>query len=285
VASVSDFAFSSFFCGYSVHQTPYYADHRKGLKFLLLRLQVEGESQVLVEGNRQTIVSGDLLFYRPGEAYELNIGLSDVFQSSTNKSTTINSLDYFLISSEPWIIDWWSGKSFPTKSYIGLDEGILSIWRQAIYEHRKVGDKHNIILYHLVNTLFYSLVRVVTQSASSRYNEWSYLPYQMKWFIEENATEPLTLQMVADHVNLSVSRTSQLFKISFNQSIMDYVTEVRMKIIQERMLYTGASLKEIAETCGFQNYNHFCRSFRSRVGVTPSRYRSKHLLIDKFRER
>jgi AraC-like DNA-binding protein len=47
------------------------------------------------------------------------------------------------------------------------------------------------------------------------------------------------------------------------------------------MLTTGASLSEIALSCGMSDQSHFTRSFRRIVGETPSSWRqTRHGAID-----
>ncbi|MCI8927896.1 MAG: helix-turn-helix transcriptional regulator [Lachnospiraceae bacterium] len=36
------------------------------------------------------------------------------------------------------------------------------------------------------------------------------------------------------------------------------------------------SLREIAQKCGFQNYNYFLTVFKNTTGVTPMQYRTDH---------
>jgi AraC family transcriptional regulator of arabinose operon len=94
----------------------------------------------------------------------------------------------------------------------------------------------------------------------------------MKSFIERNVTEQLTLKEIAASVGLSVSRASQLFSNHVGQSIIDYAIEVRLAMAQERMRSGDMSLQEVSYLCGFANYTHFNRLFKSRFGMSPSNY-------------
>jgi len=101
----------------------------------------------------------------------------------------------------------------------------------------------------------------------------SYLAYQIKSYIERHATEPLALPQIASHHNVSVSTASQLFKRTFGKPVMSYVLEVRLSIASERIVIGGMTLEDIALHSGFYSYPYFCRTFRSRFGVPPSKFR------------
>src|SRR5690554_699441 len=59
--------------GYSLHSKPFYIDQKSGLHDYLIRYQVEGECEALIDGRLEHVRAGDLLIYKPGDAYELKI--------------------------------------------------------------------------------------------------------------------------------------------------------------------------------------------------------------------
>ena len=55
----------------------------------------------------------------------------------------------------------------------------------------------------------------------------------------------------------------------------------RIELAQGLMLTTGASLSEIALSCGMSDQSHFTRSFRRMVGEAPSSWRqTRHGAIE-----
>ena len=52
-----------------------------------------------------------------------------------------------------------------------------------------------------------------------------------------------------------------------------WIRHRRIELAQGLMLTTGASLSEIALSCGMSDQSHFTRSFRRIVGETPSSWR------------
>lgn len=56
----------------------------------------------------------------------------------------------------------------------------------------------------------------------------------------------------------------------------DFVNRIRMDFAARQLAGTADSLAEIAQDCGFENMSHFHKLFRARFGMTPRAYRVKH---------
>ncbi|MCH1626154.1 response regulator [Fredinandcohnia sp. SECRCQ15] len=95
-----------------------------------------------------------------------------------------------------------------------------------------------------------------------------------KSYIEDNFRESLTLEEVAEHVELSPFYFSKLFKDRFGVTFIDFVTTVRMNYAMKEMADATKSLKEICYTIGYKDPNYFSRVFKKHTGFTPTEYRS-----------
>jgi AraC family transcriptional regulator of arabinose operon len=251
--------------GYSVHERPFNSNRKLPLNAYLIRLQMEGVCQATVNGKEYYIRPGHLLLCKPGDQYQLNVPLE--------KNDPPRSADYHLTltSDELWFKTWWKLFDGSVLIHLGVDEALASTWKQIVYEKRRVKDSSPLILEHLTRVLLLHIQRMCQTDMHVNVYERS-VSNQIKMYIERNAAEQLTLKEISASVGLSVSRASQLFKATVNQSIMDYAIEVKMTMAKERMLHDGITLQEIAYLCGFSNYTHFNRLFRSRFGMSPSQY-------------
>lgn len=93
-------------------------------------------------------------------------------------------------------------------------------------------------------------------------------------FIEENYRRKITLQEIADHVNLSKSYIVHLFKEQTGFTIMEYIMQYRL--IQSMHLLNmnpEMPIKEVAYICGFESSAHYSRFFKENVGLPPKKYR------------
>ncbi|WP_190930150.1 helix-turn-helix transcriptional regulator [Paenibacillus oceani] len=94
----------------------------------------------------------------------------------------------------------------------------------------------------------------------------------MKW-IEENYDKEFELDVLAQAVHLSPNHVSQLFRKVTGKTIIEWLTERRMKQACILLKTTTRSVQEIGEKSGWPNFNYFCYIFKKRMGMTPKQYR------------
>ena len=92
-------------------------------------------------------------------------------------------------------------------------------------------------------------------------------------YIESNISLSFCVADLAGIVQLSISRFSHAFKVSFGQPPLVYVKVRRMRHAQVIMLSTREPLAQIALDCGMSDQAHFSRVFRKVVGISPSLWR------------
>lgn len=97
-------------------------------------------------------------------------------------------------------------------------------------------------------------------------------------FINENYANHLTLKMLADHLGFSESYCSRYLRRMFGTSFTDYVNIVRINNAQRFLAYTNDSITEISDKTGFSSSQCFCRTFKAKTGLTPTRFRTSRKL-------
>ncbi|WP_340003768.1 response regulator [Paenibacillus sp. FSL K6-0276] len=78
---------------------------------------------------------------------------------------------------------------------------------------------------------------------------------------------------LANRVFLSPSYLSFLFKKSTGQSLIKYITAVRMERAKELLRESTIKVVDIASTVGFANTSYFNLMFKQHNGLTPIQYR------------
>lgn len=94
---------------------------------------------------------------------------------------------------------------------------------------------------------------------------------QILSFINQNLTEDLTLQMLADHFFISTSYLCRLFRESTGTTINRYITARRITRAKA-FLSEGYSVTETCSLCGFRDYSNFLKAFTRAVGISPKKY-------------
>ncbi|EBC6980657.1 AraC family transcriptional regulator, partial [Salmonella enterica] len=84
--------------------------------------------------------------------------------------------------------------------------------------------------------------------------------------------EPLSIADLAHKANISAKYFVDLFKKTYGQSAMEYLTDLRINRAKRYLKETGYKLREIALRVGYSDEYYFSRKFKKEVGVSPSDY-------------
>lgn len=83
----------------------------------------------------------------------------------------------------------------------------------------------------------------------------------------------VTLEDVAAKFNYSFSYASKLIKQRTGLGFSKMLSNIRLEKACEMLAGTEQSVHSIASECGYNNIEHFHRSFRAKYNITPSSYR------------
>ena len=97
---------------------------------------------------------------------------------------------------------------------------------------------------------------------------------QLKTVIELHRYSNLNLEELAKLCNLSVSSFKREFKKVFNDTPNNYITDLKLKRAKELLSITEMPISEIAYGVGFNDPLYFTRTFKKKIGSSPSEYRS-----------
>lgn len=94
--------------------------------------------------------------------------------------------------------------------------------------------------------------------------------------VQKDLARQWTTSQMAHLVNLSPSRFEHLFVEVTGVSPRRYVLDLRLKEAHRLLSQTFLSVKEVAQTVGFQDRSYFNRVFKSRFGYPPRDARQKN---------
>lgn len=124
---------------------------------------------------------------------------------------------------------------------------------------------------HLLRVLFLKLSESLTNQLSSSHTSELISLHKR---IHNNPQLPWSVNQMANELHLSAGYLQTIYRQMFGSSCMDDVIKERLRRAKDQLIYTTNSVSEIAENCGYNNVEHFCRQFRQFNNCSPSRFRT-----------
>lgn len=119
--------------------------------------------------------------------------------------------------------------------------------------------------------LFGEMQDQLAEKKSTKQHE---LVRQINQKVNESYMEPnLSLNQIADELDMSPIYLSRLYKQQTMTSIVDVILEVRMREVCSLLETTDLPVTSIAERCGFTSSSYLHRMFKRSFGTTPTDYR------------
>jgi two-component system response regulator YesN len=97
----------------------------------------------------------------------------------------------------------------------------------------------------------------------------------IKHVVETEYMNDISLNDVADKVNLTPAYVSYIFKKEVGQTLVKYLTDLRMS--KAKILLTDQNLKiaKVGQMVGYDNQSYFNRLFKNYYGITPKQFREE----------
>lgn len=100
---------------------------------------------------------------------------------------------------------------------------------------------------------------------------------KMMSYIEEHLTEKIELQQIADHVSVSRTYASAIFKDEMGITISEFILHERMLEAKRLLRETDLTVSAIADRLAFCSQSYFTKNFTALEGMTPIEYRKNAL--------
>lgn len=125
----------------------------------------------------------------------------------------------------------------------------------------------------LAQTVIEYALRLLSHPSAQEPSRARHLFDSICLYVEENYTQTINRDMVAEQFNVSPNYLSKLFRTHGQGGFTEYVVSVRLERARFMLRHAPLHLDEIARGCGFHDPNYFCRVFKNRFGRTPTEYR------------
>lgn len=95
-------------------------------------------------------------------------------------------------------------------------------------------------------------------------------------YIKNNISVELDVDKICRDLQISRVKLYDLSERSYGMGIAEYIRKTRVDKAQKLLLKSNKRIGEIADECGFLDYNYFTKVFKRYVGMTPRDYRKKY---------
>ena len=129
-------------------------------------------------------------------------------------------------------------------------------------------------LYDLVHGMAHSYA--VKMKYIIREKKYSPRLVKMMTYIEEHLTEKIELAQVADHVSLSRTYASAIFREELGITMSEFIMNERMLEAKRMLTDTELTVAAIADRLAFCSQSYFTKNFTAAEGMTPVEYRKQN---------
>jgi len=97
----------------------------------------------------------------------------------------------------------------------------------------------------------------------------------VKRYLDENYTARITLDNLCFLFGTNKTTLCRNFKEEYDKTVTEYVTERRLDEAKALLRDGSSTVTQISQQLGFDSVHYFSRTFKKRVGISPSEYRGK----------
>jgi len=122
------------------------------------------------------------------------------------------------------------------------------------------------------------LQAVASYLALDRMNLLKYepLPLQIDEYIQKHFAEDVSIPRLCEEFDIGKTALCRLAQVNYGCGIAQYVRTLRIRHAKTLLKnHPEMSISEVAEACGYPDYNYFMTVFRRETGTTPRKYRMR----------
>lgn len=230
-----------------------------GRKYYGLVYCIAGEAEYCFSPKKRVkIKKGDIFLLSPQASYSIVV-----------KEEFIHYTVNFEIDGDFSVVDFSNDKFYlivpqTTEIYYHKFKEIVTQWNSNKFNSEMLATS---CLYELLAIL-------ISEICNSKYNINLFLSLQpAKEYIDNNFKKSITLDVLANISNMSVSNFRKAWLKAYNESALQYRDNIRIRYCKEYLSSGFYTVSEVASKCGFDDVNYFIRFFKKHTGMSPGKYK------------
>ncbi|MEE0800524.1 MAG: AraC family transcriptional regulator [Gemmiger sp.] len=226
---------------------------------------LRGKGQFSIEGGMYDVNPDDLIIVNP-------------MVEHTELSLNSNPLEYIVLGIEgvEFLCDQ-KNRGYARLSCRERRDDVLYLLQLLLREVDEYAEGYETVCQDLLEVLLLLLVRNTTtlavRAAAPPKAAGSKECAAAKRYLDENFTENITLDRLAQATHISKYYLVHAFQKEYHTSPINYLLKRRILESKALLASTNYSLSEISNMMGFSSASYFSQSFRRFEGMSPTEYR------------
>ncbi len=185
----------------------------------------------------------------------------------------------------PWTYTWIGMQGIKIKGYLertslpdnlvihyGEDEE-LKLCHMKMAEANELSKNRDLMMNSILYEYLFLLVRKFPGQKPPVNEKPSGHVEEALQYIEDHYCDSITIQDIADYLNINRSYLHRIFKSYTGASIQSCLLDYRIRQACILLKTTSLSVRAIAHSVSYVDPLYFSRLFRQKMGVSPSEYR------------
>ncbi len=237
---------------------------REGIESVLFMVIKSGEGAVRVSEKEYALKEGDCVLINCMNKYE--------HESSENNPWELSWVHFFgksAVSFYDIFLKENDGANVFTpsesESYVKMIENLMAL----------CNDKNVMSEIYANETLTELLTEVISDVIKSNETTSDIDVNAVRTFINDNYALKTVKEDISAQFGKNMDSLNDAFKEAYGIGVNEYLKARRFNVAKEMLRFTIESERQIADECGFDEYNDFIKMFVESEGMTPEIYRSK----------
>lgn len=243
--------------------------------FFLTVLFTEGSGIHEVDFERYEVVPGAVFLINPGQTHywELSRAEGIIF---------FHSQSFFDLNfTDRSILDFPFFYSVHNPSMLKLEEQAINKilpWFDTLFVENRDQKMHYLEkIQTLLNCLYVDLSRLYHQSGVSKVIktsiDFNYIR-RLENLVDEHYKSKKSPSFYAEQLSITPKHLNRLTRNTLGKTTTQIITERVMLESKRLILYHPASLSQVSDELGFEDYAYFTRLFKKWTGSTPTEFRN-----------
>ena len=206
------------------------------------------------------VIKGCGTLYARGQTFHVHAG--EAFLILPGEVTT-----YTADTNDPWHYQWIGFTGELSAAFTKLP-AVFKVSSDIFPKIIRAASAREGAEYLVASVLFRLYAELFTPAGGSNQHV-----QKVESFIQARYMENITVEQIAQQMNLDRRYLTRLFKEKTGKTIQEYLIEVRLKEACE-YLRQGFSVHRTASLCGYEDVSNFSRMFKKQFGLSPAHWQN-----------